>query len=85
MLTVHRRLRKPRRFEYHPRFHDPKEDAKRLRGIRIERTHRTGARKTRQPHFIAVGLGLVLAFYLYVNAEELFGRVVSFGSFLFGA
>ena len=84
MLTVHRRLAKPRGFDYTPRFHDPKEDERKRRHIRIDRVHRTRNRKTRQPMFITIGLGLVLAFYLYANADAVFGGAVTALSNIFG-
>ena len=85
MLSTGRRQRKPRGFHYEPRFHDPKEDARRKRAIRIERTGGSLYRKTKQPQFIAVGLGLVLALYLYINAETVFGRAAAGVSALFGS
>ena len=77
MLTVGRRQSKPRGFHYEPRFHDPKEDERRKRAIRIQRTGASTFRKTKQPQFIAVGLGLVLALYLYVNADAIFGAAAA--------
>jgi hypothetical protein len=85
MLTAGRRQAKPRGFHYEPRFHDPKEDARRKRAVRIQRTNASTFRKTKQPQFIAVGLGLVLALYLYINAETIFGRAAEVVSALLGA
>ena len=84
MLTVGRRQSKPRGFHYEPRFHDPKEDERRKRAIRIQRTNTSTFRKTKQPQFIAVGLGLVLALYLYINADTIFGRAAAAVSALVG-
>lgn len=84
MLTVGRRQAKPRGYHYEPRFHDPKADERRKRSVRIKRTNASTFRKTKQPQFIAVGLGLVLALYLYINAESLYSRVAGGISALFG-
>lgn len=84
MLTLGRRQAKPRGYHYEPRFHDPKDDEKKRRAIRIKRTNASTFRKTKQPQFIAVGLGLVLVLYLYINADAVFGRAVSGISALFG-
>ena len=84
MLTVGRRQSKPRGFHYEPRFHDPQKDERRRRAVRIQRTNASLYRKTKQPQFIAVGLGLVLALYLYINAETIFGRAAAAVSALLG-
>ena len=85
MLSVGRRQAKPRGYHYEPRFHDPKADERRKRAIRIQRTNASTFRKTKQPQFIAVGLALVLALYLYINGDTLFARAVAGISALFGA
>ena len=84
MLTIHKRLPKHRRFEYQPRFHDPSKDEAVKRQIRIRRANPATFRKTKQPQFIAVGLGLVGALYLFINGDEIFGRAVEGLSLLFG-
>ncbi|HIG75012.1 MAG TPA: hypothetical protein EYQ24_10670 [Bacteroidetes bacterium] len=85
MLIVGRKQQKPRGFYYEPRFHDPKEEERKKRRIRIERPAGSLYRKTKQPQFIAVGLGLVLALYLYVNADAVFGGAVEGLTSLFGS
>ncbi|MEM1054158.1 MAG: hypothetical protein AAGI52_01425 [Bacteroidota bacterium] len=85
MLSIGRKQAKPRGYHYEPRFHDPKKDERRKRQIRIARPAGKLYRKTKQPHFIAVGLGLVLALYLYINAETVIGGAVEGLSRLFGS
>lgn len=85
MLSIGRKQRKPRGFHYEPRFHDPKKDERRKRQIRIQRPAGSLYRKTKQPTFIAVGLGLVLALYLYLNAEAIFGGAVEGLKMLFAS
>ena len=85
MLSIGRKQQRPRGFHYEPRFHDPKADERKKRRIRIERPAGSLYRKTKQPQFIAVGLGLVLSLYLYVNAEAIFGGAVEGLSRLFGS
>ena len=75
---------RPRGYGYEPRFYDPDEDARRRRQLAFVKPSERRSRKTKQPAFIAVGLGLVLAFFLYVNIEVISERVLSFGSFFFG-
>lgn len=84
MLSLSRKQRAPRGFHYEPRFHDAKADERRKRHIRIERPAGSLYRKTKQPTFIAVGLGLVLALYLYLNAETLITRAAGGITTLFG-
>lgn len=74
---------RPRRFEYQPRFYDASADARRKRQLAFVRPSEKRSRKTKQPAFIAVGLGLVAAFFLYVNMDVIVERVLSFGSFFF--
>ena len=85
MLSVGRKQHKPRGFHYEPRFHDQKEDERKKRRIRIERPAGSLYRKTKQPTFIAIGLGLVLALYLYINAEAIFGGAVEGLKLLFSS
>ena len=73
-----------RRFSYEPRFYDPDAEARRKRQLAFVRPSERRTHKTRQPAFIAVGLGLVGAFFLYVNLDVIVERVLSFGSFFFG-
>ncbi|MFN3597168.1 MAG: hypothetical protein ACK41D_07845 [Rubricoccaceae bacterium] len=82
MLRIGFRSARPRGFSYQPRFYDPKAEAARRRTIRIERP--AGRRKTRQPAFIAVGLLLVLALYLYLNMDRIIERMAAFGGLFFG-
>lgn len=82
MLRIGFRSVKPRGFSYQPRFYDPKAEASRRRAIRIERPK--VRRKTRQPAFIAVGLLLVLALYLYINMDRIIERMAAFGGVFFG-
>ncbi|MEM6327369.1 MAG: hypothetical protein AAF791_09655 [Bacteroidota bacterium] len=84
MLSIGRKQRKPRGFHYEPRFHDAKADERKKRRIRIERPAGSLYRKTKQPQFIAIGLGLVLALYLYINAESIVGGTIEGISRLFG-
>ena len=83
MLNVFSRQRaKPRQFSYEPRFYDPTKDD------RIKRRMRAGRLrvrpKTKQPAFIAVGLALLLALYLYLNIDSIAERTAAFGGFFFG-
>ena len=83
MLSPFNRQRaQPRRFQYEPRFYDPKKDERIKRRIRIE--HVRERPKSKQPQFIAVALGLTLVLYLYLNMEDLAARVAAFGGALFG-
>ena len=54
--------RKPRGFGYQPRFYDPEAEERRKRQLRFTRPSERRSYKTKQPQFVAVGLGLVLAF-----------------------
>ena len=85
MLSIGRKQAKPRGYHYEPRFHDPKQDERKKRRVRIERPAGSLYRKTKQPQFIAIGLGLVLALYLYINAEAVFGGAVEGLSRLFAS
>ena len=75
---------KPRGFDYEPRFFDPDADARRKRQLQFTRPSERRTRKTKQPQFIAVGLGLVLAFFIYANIETLIERMTAFGGWFFG-
>ena len=75
---------RPRGFDYQPRFYDPEKEERRKRQLQFVRPSERRTRKTRQPAFVAVGLGLVLVFYLYLNMETIAERVAGFGSFFFG-
>ena len=85
MLSIGRKQAKPRGYHYEPRFHNPDAEKRKRRRIRIERPAGSLYRKTKQPHFIAVGLGLVFALYLYINAEPIFGGFLAGLSRLFGS
>ena len=85
MLGIQRgRMARPRGFSYEPRFYDADADERRKRRLQFRRPSEVRQRKTKQPAFIAVGLGLVVALYVYINADTLIERVASFGSFFFG-
>ena len=73
-----------RRFTYEPRFYDPAAEDRRKRQLAFVKPSERRTYKTRQPAFIAVGLGLAAAFYLYVHADVVVERVLSFGTFFFG-
>lgn len=75
---------RPRGFSYQPRFYDPEAEERRKRQLRFVRPSERRTRTTKQPQFIAVGLALVLAFYLFLNIEEITARVTSFGGWFFG-
>ena len=75
---------KPRGFAYEPRFYDPDAEARRKRQLAFVRPSERRQRKTKQPQFVAVGLGLVLAFYLFLNIEGIVERVTAFGGWFFG-
>ena len=79
------RLSRPRGFDYQPRFYDPEAEERRKRQLRFVRPSERRQRKTKQPAFVAVGLGLVLAFYLFLNIETIVERVTAFGGWFFGA
>ncbi len=83
MFSQFRRGRaKPRKFSYEPRFYDPTKDDRLKRRMRSARPRVRP--KSMQPKFIAVGLGLVLALYLYVNIDSIAERAAAFGGFFFG-
>lgn len=73
---------RPRKFSYEPRFYDPSKDERLKRRMRVARPR--VRQKSMQPTFIAVGLGLVLALYLYVNIDSIAERAAAFGGFFFG-
>lgn len=74
---------RPRGYDYQPRFYDPDEDARRRRQLAFVKPSERRSRKTKQPAFIAVGLALVVIFFLYLNIEGIVDRMLSFGSFFF--
>ena len=83
MLNLASRQRvQPRRFHYEPRFYDPKKEERLKRRLRIERTHQRP--KSKQPHFVAVAVALVLAFLLYVNIDQIAERAFAIGGMFFG-
>ena len=77
------RMAQPRRFEYTPRFYDPEAEARRKRQLQFVRPSERRSRKTKQPQFIAVGLALALAFYLFLHIETIVERVTAFGGWFF--
>ena len=77
------KMARPRGYHYEPRFYDPDAEARRKRQLQFVRPSERRQRTTKQPQFIAVGLGLVLAFYLYVNIETIVERVTAFGGWFF--
>lgn len=78
------RLARPRGFSYQPRFFDPEAEERRKRQLRFVRPSERRQRQTKQPAFIAVGLGLVLAFYLFLHIETIVERVTTFGGWFMG-
>ena len=82
MFNLLRRRRvRPRKFSYEPRFYDPTKDDRLKRRMRSARPR--VRRKSRQPAFIAAGLGLVLALYLYLHIDSIVERVAAFSGFFF--
>ncbi len=79
-----RKLARPKGFSYEPRFYDPDAEERRKRQLQFVRPSERRQRKTKQPQLIAVGLALVLAFYLYTHIETIAERVTAFGSWFFG-
>ena len=79
------RVSRPRGFSYEPRFYDPEAEERRKRQLRFVRPSERRQRKTKQPAFVAVGLGLALAFYLFLNIETIVERMAAFGGWFFGA
>ena len=77
------RLARPRGFTYQPRFYDPEAEERRKRQLRFTRPSERRRRTTKQPQFIAVGLALVLALYLFINIETIVERVTAFGGWFF--
>ena len=75
---------KPRGFDYQPRFHDPDAEQRRKRQLQFVRPSERRTYKTKQPQFVAVGLGLVIALYLFLNIESIAAKVASFGGWFFG-
>ena len=74
---------RPRGFEYRPRFYDPDAEDRRKRQLRFVPASQRRQRTTKQPAFVAVALGLVLAFYVYLNVGTVVDRVTSFGGWFF--
>lgn len=62
LLTPRSRPR-PRRFQYEPRFYDPKRDERIKQRLRFPRKTRRG----KQPAFIAVAVLLLVAFWIYTH------------------
>ena len=77
------RTARPRGFTYTPRFYDPEAEERRKRQLRFVRPSERRQRQTKQPQFIAVGLALALAFYLFLNIDTIVERVTSFGGWFF--
>ena len=75
---------RPRGYAYEPRFYDPEAEARRKRQLAFVKPSERRSRKTRQPAFIAVGLTLVVAFYLYLNIDTILARALAFSDFFFG-
>jgi hypothetical protein len=82
MLFSRRRVQ-PRRFNYEPRFYDPSKDDRLKRRMRAARPRERP--KTKQPAFIAVGLGLLVVLYLYLNMDTLVERASALGGLFFGS
>lgn len=82
MLGTSRRRPKHRRFSYEPRFYDPSKDERLKKRMRIERTRVRP--KTKQPQFIAVGLGLLAALYLYLNIDSIVEGAAGLSHVFFG-
>lgn len=62
MLIPRTRVRN-RRFEYVPRFYDPRRDERLRQRLRI----RSKTRRGKQPAFIAVAILLIVALYIYTQ------------------
>ena len=77
------RTARPRGFTYHPRFYDPEAEERRRRQLRFVRPSERRQRTTKQPAFVAVALGLVAAFYLYLHIGTVVERVTAFGGWFF--
>lgn len=80
-----RRTARPRGYHYEPRFYDADAEASRKRQLGFTRPSERRTHKTRQPAFIAVGLGLVLVFYLYTRIDAVVAGGEVLLQFLFGA
>ncbi len=78
------RTARPRGFSYEPRFYDPEAEERRKRQLRFTRPSERRSYKTKQPQFVAVGLALALAFYLYLNIGSIAEQVSGFGGWFFG-
>lgn len=85
MLRISRRHAAPRGFHYEPRYYDEDEQERKRRRIRIQRPAHVGHRRTRQPAFIAVGLLLLVVFYLYTNIGDFVENASAFSRFFFGS
>lgn len=80
-----RRSARPRGFTYEPRFYDGDAEDARKRRLQFRRPSEQRSRKTKQPAFIAVGLGLVVVFYLYTHIEQIASGTGVLLEFFFGA
>lgn len=80
-----RRPARPRGYQYVPRFYDADAEDGRKRRLGFRRPSEQRSRKTRQPAFIAVGLLLVAAFWLYLNMDRVVGGTGVVLDFFFGA
>lgn len=80
-----RRTARPRGFAYEPRFYDADEEEARKRRLRFSRPSERRQHKTRQPAFVAVGLGLVAAFYVYTHLDAVVGGASTLLDLFFGA
>ena len=78
------RVSRPRGFHYEPRFYDPEAEERRKRQLRFVRPSERRTYTTKQPQFIAVGLALVLAFYLFLHIDTIVERMTGFGGWFFG-
>ena len=79
-----RRTARPRGFAYEPRFYDGDAEDARKRRLQFRRPSEQRSRKTKQPAFIAVGLGLVAVFYLYTHIDQITGGASVLLDFFFG-
>ncbi len=66
MLLPKRRIQH-RRFNYEPRYYDPKADEDLKNRLRIKRKAYSNRRDTRQRTFIIMALLLLMALYIYTR------------------
>lgn len=66
MLIPKHRVRH-KRFNYEPRFYDPKADEDLKNRLRIKRKAYANRRDTRQRTFIIMGILLLMALYIYTR------------------